>query len=419
MSSTSPPMGSDTPAGPALSDERALERVFRAHFSVLAEEAKVELGDAASSAPRVVEAAFRHAWEDRARLQTSAELDAFLRDAVHHGAAREKSRRASLHRPHEGKAAAHAAPPVVIDVDKSWAHLIHALHGGSEGGVAAQMSADAVRHDAAGHVAELAKGRSWKVPIAIGVAGAAVVLFGLWYVDRLGEEGAVTNALAASDARVHPSLTGQMAIVTLDDGTKVTLAPESKLIVPKLFGDNLRAVKIDGAATFEVAPGRKTPFEVRAGKAAIIATGTVITVRAYATDDAVIAFVKEGTASVKVGDATKAVASGQAVLVDKNATVRIPSPDELNEAISWNDRKLTIADRQLRFVLPQLQRWYGLDIKVPDLPLLDRTVSFQASLDSPREAISAVEKSAGVKFGYIDKTMVFRDARGTPPKKKG
>jgi len=47
---------------------------------------------------------------------------------------------------------------------------------------------------------------------------------------------------------------------------------------------------------------------------------------------------------------------------------------------------------------------------VVDLPLLDRPVSIQASLDSPKEAITAVEKSANVKFGYEGKTMVFRDA---------
>jgi ferric-dicitrate binding protein FerR (iron transport regulator) len=94
--------------------------------------------------------------------------------------------------------------------------------------------------------------------------------------------------------------------------------------------------------------------------------------------------------------------------------MRAPTGPELEEATSWNEHTLTIANRQLRDALPQLKRWYGVDIKVPDLPLLDRPVTVQASLDSPKEAITAIEESAGVKFGYDDKTMVFRDAK---PKK--
>ena len=84
---------------------------------------------------------------------------------------------------------------------------------------------------------------------------------------------------------------------------------------------------------------------------------------------------------------------------------------------------LTISNRQLRDVLPQLKRWYGVDIKVPDLPLLDRPVTMKVSLDSPKEALTAVEKAANVQFGYEDKTMVFHDAvakkPGTAKKKPG
>jgi ferric-dicitrate binding protein FerR (iron transport regulator) len=110
------------------------------------------------------------------------------------------------------------------------------------------------------------------------------------------------------------------------------------------------------------------------------------------------------------------VKTGQALFVKKNL-MRDPTASELQEATTWNDKTLTISNRQLRDVLPQLKRWYGLDIKVVDLPLLDRPVSMQASLDSQMEAIKAIEKSANVKFGYEGKTMVFRDAAPAPKKK--
>lgn len=416
MPATSPPMGSDLPPAPGvpLSSPESLEQYFRSHFNELATEAKSQLDDGSPAAPRVVEAAFRHAWEERERILTSQDLDAFLHEEVRHGVAREKSRRASLHHAHApSKATAHATP---IDVDQSWNHLSHTLHLVPEERTDhAQEVAAVLRHDTAGHVADMAKKRSWKVPIAIFVVAAALVAGGIYYVDRLGDEGAVTGALNAPDARTHLAATAQLAIVTLDDGTRVMLTPESKLIVPKQFGELMRAVKLEGEATFTVTPGKSKPFEVRAANTKTLVTGTVLTVRNFAAESSVVIALKDGSAIVKVGDSTRTVGAGQAVFV-KNSKMREPTAPELQEATSWNDKTLTIANRSLRDVLPQLKRWYGIDIKVLDLPLLDRPVSLQASLDSPKEAITGVEKSANVKFGYEGKTMVFRDA--APPAKK-
>ena len=422
MPVTSPPMGSDQSPAPTvpLSDAASLETYFRSHFSDLATEAKSQLDDAAYAAPRVVESAFRHAWEERQRIFTPQDLESFLHEEVRHGAAREKSRRASLHR-HDGhggaKAVPHGAPP--IDVDQSWTHLARTLHlVPDDVSMAEQESAAALRHDAAGHVADMAKQRSWKVPIAIFVVAAAVVAGGIYYVDRLGDEGAVTGALAAPDARTHAASTAQLAKVSLDDGTQVVLTPESKLIVPKQFGDLLRAVKLEGEATFTVMPGQRHPLEIRAANTKTLVTGTVLTIRAFPAESAVVVALKEGTASVKVGDSVRAVAAGKAVFVMKQE-MREPTASELAEATTWNDQTLTISNRQLRDVLPQLKRWYGLDIKVVDRTLLDRMVSMQAALDSPKEAINAVQQSANVQFAWAPdgKTMVFNDAKGGKKKK--
>jgi len=423
MPVTSPPMGSDqspspTPGTP-LSDAGSLEQYFRSHFSELATEAKAQLADAESAAPRVVEGAFRHAWEERERISTAQDLDAFLLEEVRHGVAREKSRRASLHR-HDAKGVKAAPHVTTVDVDQSWTHLSRALHLVPDDVSidAEQESAAMLRHDAAGHVADLAKKRSWKVPIAIGVVAAAVVAAGIWYADRLGDEGAVTGALAAGDARTHVAATAQLAKVTLDDGTQVTLTPESKLVVPKQFGDLMRAVKLEGEATFTVVPNQKHPLEIRAGDAKALVTGTILTVRAFPSESVVVVAVKEGTVGVKIGDSTRAVGAGKAVVV-KNKALRDPTAAEVEEATSWNDQTLTIANRQLRLVLPQLRRWYGLDIKVLDAPLLDRMVTMQASLDSPKEAINAVSQSANVQFawGADGKTMLFKDAPAAKKKK--
>jgi len=410
-----------TTSGSLLSDESALERYFRSHFSALCEEAArylaPELGDGApAAAPRVAESTFRQAWEDREKITNEAELTAYLHDMVRRCSARELSRRAKAHHL-RGSAQAdvhHTVAPA--DVDQSWAHLQRLLHPEASR-EEAQAYTERLRHEAAEHVGALSNERSWRVPLAIGLVGAAIVLGGMWWLTRLGEDRAVTRALNSSEARTLVAANGQTGTLTLDDSTTVTLAPGSKLTIPQRFGDEMRAVRIDGAARFVVAPGHPKPFEVRAGNAAVLVTGTTLTVRAYPNDPAVIVHVADGQATVKVGKDQHPVTAGRGEVIESNGRVRDPSPDELALATSWADRRVTIRNRELRDVVQEMNRLYGLDIKVPEIKVLDRVASVDAPLDSMRLAISQVEQSADLTFGYEGSTMVFRTKKS--PGEKG
>lgn len=420
MTHASPPRPPD--ATTPLADEQELERLFRAQFDSLSEEAKTHLGaEAAPAAPKVVESAFRTTWEERQRFATPQEVDVFLHDAVRRCAARELSRRAAAHHfGAQGKASARHSGPVAAGVDQSWAHLQQSLHheGRSE---AAAAHAEHLRHDAAHHVADLTKKRSWKMPLLIGVLAIAVVGALGWWLDHLGQEGVVTNALSKADTRKHETGPGQFAIVTLHDSTRVTLAPASRLVVPKEFGDVMRAVRLEGAGNFVVTPGHPEPLQIRAGNAGIYVTGTTLTIRSYAADPGVTVLVHDGTVSVRVGDADpQPVEAGKAVRIEKDGSIREPSAAELAEAMSWAEtpRRLTFSGRQLREAVPEINRWYAVDIKVPEVKLLDRRATVDASLDSLRVVINQVATSADVEFGYEGNVMVFRAKKEGVAKKK-
>jgi ferric-dicitrate binding protein FerR (iron transport regulator) len=98
-----------------------------------------------------------------------------------------------------------------------------------------------------------------------------------------------------------------------------------------------------------------------------------------------------------------------AFAVTGRGDMRVPSAEELDEARTWVDGNVTIVGHTLRHVLPQLKRWYGLDVHVPDTRLLDRKVFVRAAVNSPKEAISSIEESGGLKFTYIGENMAFQD----------
>ena len=397
----------ETINGP-LRDEAALERLFRTHFSALCEEARGHLGEAAASAaPKVVEAAFRQAYDDRAHIASDTDLAAYLHEAVRHASARELSRRAGARHLSVGGAAggAHHHTTAVPDVDQAWTHLTRQLHPEAVR-AEAQAYTEQLRHHAAEHVGDLSKPRSWKGPVIFGILAAALAAGVMWWITQLGTDRVVTRALASSDARTIQAANGQTGNLTLDDSTRVTLAPGSKLIVPRQFGTEMRAVKIDGAARFTVAPGNPRPFEIRARDAAIIATGTTIIVRAYPNDKLVSVLLREGTANLRVAEDVQAITAGQTLVVD-DQRVRKASAAEVAEAANWTDRRVTIS-RPLRDVVHEINRWYGVDIKVPEVKAHDRPATVDAPLDSLRSAIAQVEQSADVQFGYEGQTMVFR-----------
>ena len=401
----------DHPYGQIITDEAALEKVFRANYARLVVDAKGRLGaDAAPAAPRVVSKAFHLAWNDRKRFHSMEELEAFLGANIQHGAARELSRQAGLHRMahHEGlggKGQKHETGEMTVD--EAWDRLHHTLQGGAPEAYRARAST--ARHEAAEHVAQLAKGRNWTPMIVIGLVGLVAILAVMFFIDKAGEDRAIVNQLAASDVRNYETSYGQQVNITLDDSTVVRLGPESKLTIPKRFGIGLRAVKIDGTANFEVTRTLPQPFQVRSGEAVMTARGTNFTVRRYPSDPTLVIFVKDDTVDLRIGEQTRAVTSGQGFLVTPDGRMEVPSKDLLDEARTWVDGSVTISGQKLRYVLPMMKRWYGLDINVADTKLLERDVFLHAAVNSPKEAIASVEKSGGLKFTYVGENMAFQD----------
>ncbi len=409
MPATSQP--TDQPYGQLITDQQALERLFRALYAKLVDDAKLRLGDAAPAAPRVVSKAFHLAWQDRKRFHSQDELEAFLGAQIHHGATREISRRAGLHRMdhHEGLGGGHKEKHVTheMGVDEAWDRLQHMLQGGAPEAYRARAST--ARHEAAGHVAQLARPFNWKPVIIIGAVGLTAGLGVMWWVNSAGEDRAIDNALNGPNVRTYETSYSQQVNVTLDDGTTARLGPESKLTVPERFGVGLRAVKIEGTASFDVTRMGDPPFEVRNGGVVVTARGTKFTVKKFRDDSSLVVHVTEGAVDVRHGEEIRNVGNGMSAMVSDAGVMGVPTAEELSEASTWAEGVVTIVGRDLRYVVPKLKRWYGLDIKVPNVALLDRKVFLSAAANSPKEAIMSVEKSAGVKFTYVGENMVFED----------
>jgi transmembrane sensor len=240
-------------------------------------------------------------------------------------------------------------------------------------------------------------------------------------MTRLSTDAKFARALAQPDLKPVATVSAQIGNLTLDDGTKVKLAPESKLTVPKGFGPEMRAVKLEGMAAFDVAPGMEQPFNIMAGNTWVVATGTAFTVSNYPGDSAVTVVVSSGMVKVGKGKHTHDVPAGSA-LVANDTSARAATPAERDAADAWRTGTLVVTDKPLSQALSTMKRWYSLMILAPNQALLERKASFRAPLDSQRVAISGIEQSTGLQFGWIGQNMAFYEpdkaATKKPEKKK-
>lgn len=407
-----------------LGDEQALERLFRTTYPRLTDRARSELDDPAC-APRVVEGAFLRAWAERAQFETPESLERFLQRSVHEGAVREKSRRAALHRfevregVKPGGTGAHAAACVDVPVDTAWAHVSAILHAPPpDPEHDAHVRHEHSRHEAAQHMAAVAKRPPWVAPVAIAVVLAALFTVGMRWMDRAGGDVAIDSALSSPDLRVRITRPGERAALTLTDGSRAVLGADSKLSIPPTYGERVRALALEGAASFTVQDGAARPFHVRTPEAMVTAVGTVFDVRAFPRDGRTQVRVREGTVTVRgrEGDDARTLERGAVVEVRADGSMHdVPSAAH-GTTFGWADNRLVLRDRPLREAVAEAQRWFGLTLHVPDSTLLARPVTVDAELGASRSLLAQLEKTGRLTFGYEDQRMVLRDAGATPAK---
>ena len=396
-------------------DEQAFEQIYRLCAPGLGAAAMEDVGHA-SGAMRAIEQVMVRAWAHRSEFGDTKQLHDLLALELHEASLREKGRRQALRRfeEHEG-GGAHGSHVAVtaVDANETWAKIQKSLHPDVAASASAKRAhAAATRHEAAAHIAGVGKpGMSFSA--RLGIAVVVVTVFGgaLYALQKASAGTRVARALNSKEAVATSTKPGQRGSMKLAEGSNAELGGDATLTIPKGFPKEMRAVKVDGTARFTVAAGVAQRFEVRAGNAAIIATGTMFTVSAYANEPVVV-LVDSGSVSVSSDTATRALTAGQAVLVQLDGALREPSPAELSEATGWTQGRFFVNNRPIREILPMLKRWYTIDVRAAPA-LLPRLVTMNAALGATDSVITALETAGSVKQIYLKGVMILEDA---PPK---
>ena len=254
--------------------------------------------------------------------------------------------------------------------------------------------------------------RRWQ-SIALPAAAAAVVLIGggLWWHSRQ-----TTGYTPASAAQVFATNVGQRDSVRLADGTRVLLAPESRLTVAMGYGNTMRELELTGEAYFDVRHDAARPFVVHAGSADIRDLGTTFTVR-VAGNSGVRVAVTSGSVSLvhasaspnaavvlRPGDAGTLGLDGRA-LVERGGTAE---PDT-----AWTSGRLVFREAPVSSVRSELRRWYGIDLVI-DSAFAGRHLSMTFEGETADRVLEVIALSLGAEVQRQGNRAVIKPASPRP-----
>jgi transmembrane sensor len=255
--------------------------------------------------------------------------------------------------------------------------------------------------------------RRWQ-PFALPAAAAAVLLVGggLWW-HSLQTRG-YTNPPAA--AATVATAAGKRDSVRLADGTRVLLAPESRLTVAAGYGTTVREVDLTGEAYFDVHHDAARPFLVRAGGAAIRDIGTTFTVRATSGDSVRVAVTSGSVSLGAIGAAPNAAVvlqPGDAATYAAGAQTLVQRGGAAEPDTAWTSGRLVFREAPVSTVRAELRRWYGIDLVI-DSSFASRHLSMTVEGETPDQVLQVIALSLGARVERQGTTAIITPASPRP-----
>lgn len=230
----------------------------------------------------------------------------------------------------------------------------------------------------------------WLRPASWIAAAAAIVL---------GTAGIRWQLLREATREVRSVSTGvgERLELHLADSSLVTLGPSTTLRY-RATGSR-RAADVVGLAAFTIAHDARRPFTVHAKNAVAIDIGTKFVVRAYDADTSVEVAVASGV--VKLTSAERSaplfLRGGDVGRVDNAGTVKSVGGANVERDTAWIDGRLAFDDEPLVDVAADLERWFDVEIRIPDESLAKRRVSAVYNTPSLAGILDALTTTFGAR----------------------
>lgn len=263
---------------------------------------------------------------------------------------------------------------------------------------------------------------AWAAAAAvIATAGATVALLD-WQ-----SRAARSRELATAPAREVVTRRGERTAFNLADGTRVMLGAESRLAIPALYNvpGAGRELQLEGEGYFLVTHDSLRPFRVSTSLGTAEDLGTEFVVSTYAEARGMRVLVASGKVALRQRSpaapaATPAdslplvtLSEGDLARLDSAGAATVTRVDPASY-LAWTHGALVFNGTPLRDVLPQVARWYDLDIRLADASLGSRRLTATFRDQSVSAVLDLMALSLDIRVERRGQAVVFHPASSSP-----
>jgi ferric-dicitrate binding protein FerR (iron transport regulator) len=202
------------------------------------------------------------------------------------------------------------------------------------------------------------------------------------------------------------TLMGEKSILTLLDGTRITLNAGSTIRFRKATDMHVREVYLEGEAYFDVSHDDTKPFVVHAQHVSTEVLGTKFNISAYADDKEIVVSLVEG--KIKVSEGRTATSNGGVILQPMQQLAYHKSDGfvtieefGLLETIGWKDDKLVFKNVPLENILVKLERRFGVTFELTDKQHGKRKITADFETESIQTVAEVLKKLTGLNYRMV------------------
>jgi transmembrane sensor len=251
----------------------------------------------------------------------------------------------------------------------------------------------------------------WQTRSLLAASAVIIIAVTIW----------LSTARLSSTHRAFHTEGAQHRVVTLDDGSRITLGAKTALEVR--YTRKRRLIYLQhGEALFTVARDLQRPFVVFAGTGSVTAVGTEFNI--WREMDRTRVTVTEGIVDVEAATSAgaQALPVSRAARVKKGQEItyaqgRIAEPvheADLSSAIAWREGRLVYRETPLKYVISDVNRYFPQQLVIVDAEIgeLEFSGAVPQTL-SPVEFVSALERIFRLKAVRVDEQRIL--IRSLPP----
>ena len=222
---------------------------------------------------------------------------------------------------------------------------------------------------------------------------AATIILASRGPKSLNEEALVPQEIVY---KVNNTLRGE---ITLPDSSIVKLNSGSVLKVAADFGQKNRTVWLDGEAYFDIHKDRSCPFYIKTPQdVEVKVTGTRFNMQCYSDNPKFDLTLIQGSVEVKTSrDEVIKVLPSQNIVIS-NEFHNVSRVEEPSESLVWTEGVLKFDHTPMSETIARIERWYGVDINVPDKKILGSSFTAEFKSETLDEVMRLLCISSNLRY---------------------